>query len=116
MTVPNNRDAILQHFQGKWFRKTQNNEVISFTIDGERISNIEGAVYNIDEGYFTLAFNNENLKWQLTSPVFGINSVLVNFEKDSFTILLRNGTDIVPAVNITETFHQFVSFDKRLNK
>lgn len=59
-----------------------------------------------------LQFNESNLKWQLTASVFGTNSVLINFEKKSFTLLLRDGMTIVPPVNITEVFHQNVWFYK----
>jgi len=57
-----------------------------------------------------LDFNQTNLKWQLTANVFGVNSALINFEKNNFEILIRDGLKIIPNIKITEVFHHNVWF------
>lgn len=114
MIVPDNKNEILRHLQGKWMRKAQDGTTVSFVIEGMKIRDIEIGAQEIKEMDFILEFNNDNLKWQLTSSIFGRGSALINFEKDSFTILIRNGADIIPPVNITEVVHQSVMFHRHL--
>ncbi len=111
MVVPDNEVAIIKHLQGDWQRA---DEKVSFTITGCYITNIKSMV-EISEANFLLDFNKTNLKWQLTAPVFGVGSAIVNFEKKSFTILIRNGEDIIPKIIISEVFHDKVWF-LRLSK
>jgi hypothetical protein len=109
MIVPNSEAEIIEHLQGDWERADKK---VSFTIfDGNSIRNIKSDT-EIKETEFLLDFNPENLKWQLSGILFGTGSPLINFEKDSFTILIKPNTTIVPEIIITERFHCEVRFVK----
>ncbi len=112
MIVPDDKGKILRHLQGNWIKDIQYGGTVSFTIEGQHINNIQYDVCGIMDEDFTLEFNDQNLKWQLTSAIFGKDSVLINFEEMSFTILIRNGSDIVPPIEISEWYHTSVTFKK----
>jgi len=109
MVVPNDKEKILSHLKGDWV-KVAYGPSVSFTIEGQRIKNIQCDVCTIKEEDFKLEFNDTNLKWQLTAGVLGKDSVLINFEPKSFTILIRKGSDILPPIEISEWHHTSVTF------
>ncbi|MCD6010662.1 MAG: hypothetical protein K0Q79_524 [Flavipsychrobacter sp.] len=96
MIGPDNEIDILKHLQGSWQRADKK---ISFTIDKSRVNDIKSTV-EITDTDFLLDFNVANLKWQLTAPVFGVGSAIINFEKKSFTILVRDGEAIMSPIII----------------
>jgi hypothetical protein len=90
---------VVKFLQGAWQRE---DEKVSFNISNSyTVGNINGAG-KLTETTFTIDFNPQINKWELSSFVFGKDSQVVQADENSFTIIVLPNTVFIPDIpNVT---------------